>query len=69
MGQRKEAEKYCSATEWRKTWHFHREGIMPSEISQTERQMPYVLTCMWDLMSKATKLIDKESRLMVARGG
>ena len=28
------------------------ESIMLSEISQTERQMPYDFTCMWNIKNK-----------------
>ena len=31
------------------------EGIMLSEISQTEKEMPYDLSCMWNLKHKTNK--------------
>ena len=42
------------------------EGIMLSEISQRQRQIPYDLT--YNVKSEKVKLIETESRVMVARG-
>ena len=42
------------------------EGIMLSEISQTEKDKYFIY--MWNVKQKV-KLIDTENRLVVARGG
>ena len=48
---------------------------MLSEISQTERQISYDLTYMWNLKNqtkskpKTPRFTDTENRLLVARGG
>ena len=47
------------------------EGTMLIEMSDKERQIPNYLTYMWNLKKtnkKRPKLIDRESRLVVARG-
>ena len=45
------------------------KGIMPSEISQAERQILYDLTYMWNLKNNNKKLTDIENRLVVVRDG
>ena len=58
----KNKEILLFATTWVDT-----EGIMLNEIkSDWERQIPYDLTYMWNLK---TKLIEKEIRFAVTRGG
>ena len=52
------------------------EGIMLSEISQTEKKTPHDFTYMWNLENKTNehtkqnrnRLIDTENKLVVARG-
>lgn len=44
---------------------------MLSKISQAQKDIPYDITYMWNLKTKAnaeTELIDTENRLSVARG-
>ena len=45
------------------------EGIMLSEISQRQRQIPYGFTHMWDLKNKQNRnrLIGTENKLKVVR--
>lgn len=51
------------------------KGIVLSEMSQTERQIPHDFTYLWNpqktttktQMNKQNKLIDTENRLMVAK--
>lgn len=46
------------------------EGILLSEISQTEKDKCHLISLIWDSKTKEskTKLTDTENRLMVARG-
>ena len=41
---------------------------MLSEISQTDRQISYDLSCMKSIYTEKTKLIETEDRLMIAIG-
>ena len=52
------------------TW-IELESVMLSEISQTERQILYDFTYMWNLKKKTnenTKLRDTKNKLVVVRG-
>ena len=47
------------------------EGMMLSEISQTEKHKCHMLSLMYEILPSATtknKLVNTENRLMVARG-
>ena len=52
------------------------EIIIPSEVKQKERQIPYDITYMWNLrydrrsyLQNRNRLTDIENRLVVAKGG
>ena len=45
------------------------QGIMLSEINQTERQILYKLSYMWNLDKTKARLIDTENSMVVVRGG
>ena len=42
---------------------------MLSEINQTERQILYKLSYMWNLDKTKARLIDTENSMVVVRGG
>ena len=44
------------------------EGIMPGEISQTEKGRYHMISLLCGIKKKKSKLIDTEKRLVVARG-
>ena len=44
------------------------QGIMLSEINQTERQILYKLSYMWNLDKTKARLIDTENSMVVVRG-
>ena len=44
------------------------EGTVPSEISQTEKQVPYDFTYMWNLKNKTEIDSDSENKQVAARG-
>ena len=64
----KKEENFTFVTAW-----MDLESIMLSEISQSERQLPYDFTYMWNLMNKINKqnrnrLTDIENRLIAVKG-